>query len=520
MPVCTAWSFLEANMELERKAEELIRRNKLISAGDLVCVGLSGGADSVALLLVLKEILKMGSVGEYRLAAVHINHNLRGQAADDDSRFVRELCANREIPLKIYSCPVAEYAGVRKIGLEEAGREVRHEKFALAVKEFAEKMGADPAKAKIALAHHADDQAETLLFRAARGSSLSGLAGIRPSATLGELLLIRPLLSVTRDEIEAWLRQKGVSWRTDETNADERYARNAIRGTVIPFLREKVNGRAALHLALAAEDMAAADAYLKGEAEKIETLYLRKDLSGGSVSISAQLLKCPEILQNYVLMDALEAAAGYRKNLGREQLTELKDLLAEPAGKMRNLPYGVLAYKDYDRVVLECLRCEKVFNSVTETSYEVSIPGEDSRKSGNFRIGETEIEWEIRETVPGAIPQNRCTKVFDYDKINYNLVMRFRRSGDRIVVNAKGGSRKLKDYMIDCKIPRRLRDQVPLLASGSSVFWVVGHRISEDCKVTDDTRRVLVITAKWPGMDSDCVNSLGSNHETAGEPAE
>nr|WP_027870723.1 tRNA lysidine(34) synthetase TilS [[Eubacterium] cellulosolvens] len=504
-------------MGIEKTAENYIRRHRLIGAGDLVCVGLSGGADSVALLLALKKIRDSRDPEPFGLAAVHINHNLRGEAADDDCRFVRDLCGRMEIPLKTYSCPVAEYADEKKIGLEEAGREVRHEKFFLAAREFAEENGMRASQVKIALAHHADDQAETVLFRAARGTSLAGLAGIRPMVVMDGLTLIRPLLPVTRAEIEAWLLARKQRWRTDATNADESYARNAIRGTVLPCLKEKINHRSALHLAQAAEDMAAADEYLRGQAKEIEGCLVRTDPSDGSVSITDQLLSYPEILQNYILMDALERAAGRRKDLGREQLTELKDLFAETAGKRRDLPYGVCAHREYDRVVLDGMRREKVFKSVTETSYERSIPGEGDRKSGNFRIGDTDIRWEIRDLVPASIPQNRYTKVLDYDKINYNLVMRFRRNGDRIVVNAKGGSRKLKDYLIDRKIPRRFRDRIPLLASGSSVFWVVGHRISEDCKVTGDTRRVLVITAKGPD-DGDSMER--NDRGTDGEPAE
>ena len=222
----------------------MIQQYTMIEAGDTVCVGVSGGADSICLLRILcayygnspegtSEKEASGAVPAVRLAAVHVDHRLRGADSDADAAFVRELCRELQVPLRVFSYPVAEIAKERGIGTEEAGRLVRREAYRACMDELGAR--------KIALAHQANDRAETFLFHAARGTSVAGLAGIRPvqpfSPERPDCLILRPLLGVTRDEIEDWLRAHGYPWRTDATNASDAYARNVIRNRVIPAWR-------------------------------------------------------------------------------------------------------------------------------------------------------------------------------------------------------------------------------------------------------------------------------------------
>lgn len=238
---------------MKKKVLNFIRKYQMIVRGDKVCVGFSGGADSVCLLQMLTEL--KDEIG-FRLEAVHVNHNLRGGESDGDQRFAEEFCRDRGIPLHLYSCPVAETAKQNGWGLEEAGRHVRQEIYG----ECRSRFGIH----KIALAHHQNDLAETLLFHLARGTSLEGMAAVRP--VRGEI--IRPLLCVTREEIEEELRRRGMAWRTDSSNLKDDYTRNCIRHQVIPVLQEKVNRRAVGHMAAAGGDLVEAAEFVRGEAEK------------------------------------------------------------------------------------------------------------------------------------------------------------------------------------------------------------------------------------------------------------
>ena len=225
---------------MKKKILEFIRKYQMIRPGDSVCVGFSGGADSVCLLELLYELREELSI---RLEAVHVNHNLRGRESDGDQDFAEEFCRKRGIPLHLYSFEVKKMAGNLGCGLEEAGRQARRNAYGDCVRRL--------GGARIALAHHQNDLAETLLFHLSRGTSLEGMAALRP--VRGQV--IRPLLCVSRKEIKEELRRRGLSWRTDSSNLTDDYTRNCIRHQVIPVLEERVNRKAAAHIAAAGEEI-------------------------------------------------------------------------------------------------------------------------------------------------------------------------------------------------------------------------------------------------------------------------
>ena len=191
---------------------------QMIRPGDRIVAGISGGADSVCLLFLLRELCREKGAG---LFAVHVNHGLRGAEAGEDEAYVRKLCGELKVPLRVFSFDVRGRAREEHLTLEEAGRLCRYEAF----EEEAERIGGT----RIAVAHHAGDQAETVLFQLFRGSGLKGLAGIRPVRDN----VIRPLLCTGREEIEAWLTERGIEWRTDSTNLTTDYTRNRIRGEIL-----------------------------------------------------------------------------------------------------------------------------------------------------------------------------------------------------------------------------------------------------------------------------------------------
>ena len=473
-----------------------IQQHHMIPPGGTVCVGLSGGADSVCLLLVLLELYG-GPENTVRIRAVHVNHQLRGENADGDEQFVRELCSRHHVPLQVFRYPVAEIARKNGTGTEEAGRLVRHEAYRKCLKE----QGAGV----IALAHHANDRAETFLFHAARGSSLAGLAGIRPVQpfSASDAVIVRPLLGTTRKEIEEWLRARGQNWRTDETNLDESYSRNTLRHSVIPFLEKQINTEAVRHMAEACADLDEADRFLKAEARQRVGRYVQRH--GSETRIHASLQEQPAVLQGYILLDILEETGGMRKDLGREQVRQLRELFRMQTGKKIDLPYGVQAEREYEGIRVFPRNAEQQ-TAEPETAEETTVitgSGTYTRNGWQFHVRILEAPW---KGAPGRfadyadrIPRNKYTKWLDCDKINGTLCIRRRRSADRLVINAQGGRRKLKDLLIDEKVPARERDRIPLLASGSQIFWVVGGRISEDAKVTDQTKRIFEITAEHTG---------------------
>ena len=498
---------------MTEKIRNYIHQHQMITAGDTVCVGLSGGADSVCLLLVLLELYGSSSEApeSVRLMAVHVNHQLRGEAADADETFVRELCAKHQVPLQVYRYPVAEIAAEKGMGTEEAGRLVRQE----AYRDCLQRHGASV----IALAHHANDRAETFLFHAARGTSLAGLAGIRavqPFAVHGgyagedtaesrTAAVIRPLLCVTREEITQWLRKRRQTWRTDETNRDESYSRNAIRHSVIPFLEEHINRQAVKHIAEVSADLEEADHFLEEEAARRAAKYVRQAEDG--FRILASLAEQPDVIQGRILLDVLEKAGGSRKDLGREQVRQLRELFLLDRGKQTDLPYGLRAVREAEGIRVLCGREKPAEKSTAGgAAPEPVFPEGEGTCFWNgwqFRVrvlsgpAAEETAGEIQEKCGSMadIPRKKYTKWLDCDKIYGTLCIRNRQEGDRLVVNAQGGSRKLKDYLIDEKVPREERDGIPLLAAGGQILWVVGYRISEEAKVTEQTRRILEITA-------------------------
>ena len=469
---------------MKKKVLDYIRKYQMIRSGDRVCVGFSGGADSVCLLVLLQEF--SGELG-FELSAVHVNHNLRGAESDEDQAFAEEFCRQRGIPLHLYSFPVAETAAEKGWGLEETGRYVRRQAFEECIHRF----GAD----RIALAHHRNDAAETLLFHLSRGTSLNGMAGIRPVRGA----LIRPLLCADRREVEEELRRRKLSWRTDSTNLQDAYTRNCIRHRVIPVLEQAVNSRAVAHMAAAGEDLLAAEEFIRSESEKREARYCREDAGAGWL-LENGLAKEPPFLIRRVLLSVLGKAAGGTRDIGREHLLSVEALFRGQTGKRISLPHRLLAVREYSGVRIRKESGEKKSRSSRE---EVAVTG-----GGTYELNGFTAECRLCGRKE-KIPEKTYTKWLDYDRISNGLVLRTRRAGDYLVGNRSGGRKKLKDYMINEKIPREDRDRILLLASGQEIFWVVGYRISESCKIRGNTERVLEIQIKGGYTDEN--KSTGSD---------
>jgi len=445
-----------------------IRNYHMIEAGDCIIAGVSGGADSVCLLFVLMELRKKL---DFSLEAVHVEHGIRGAESLGDAGFTERLCKENGIPCRIYTCDVPGRARGERLTLEEAARKCRYEAFFLACE--------GKKEAKIAVAHNQDDQAETILWNLARGTGLRGLCGMRP--VNGRIL--RPLLCVSRREIEAYLKERGQRFRTDSTNLSDAYTRNRIRRQILPAMEEGLNMQARVHIAEAGERLLRAQEYLEKLAE--EKARRISDVWEGEIRISAEGFLAEErVMQEAMLRIWMERLGGGLKDVGAVHLEELLHLAEKQSGKRLTLPGGRTARRTGGYLVLGGAEEHVPEGAEQRQETPLRVPGES--RWGSYRIL-TSLEPYKNQ----IIPEKKYTKWLDYDTIKNTILLRSRRSGDYFI--ADGGHRKLKKYFIDEKVLKECRDQVLLLADGSHILWAVGYRISETCKVTEHTKKILKI---------------------------
>lgn len=430
------------------KVLEFIEEKSLIQKNDQIIVGVSGGADSVYLLRVLcflRDSLNL------TLEAVHVNHQIRNEAGNDQ-QFVEKLCEKLSVPCTVICADVKKIAREQKLTLEEAGRKVRYDIFY----ERQKLLG----NAKIAVAHHKNDQAETFLFRAARGTGLEGAGAMKAA----DFPLIRPLLCMQKHEIQEKLLAMNQEWVEDVTNIDNAYARNHIRNQIIPLL-EEVNEQAVEHIAFLTEDIQEAAKYLRDIVWK-EYQNIVENSNGQKRINCRQFQKRPLWMQKQVIKKALEETAGCRKDIEKRHVMDLLDLVKKETGKQISLPYEMTAEKSYQYIYLR-----------------------KGKKQEKQQMEGILLKEEIQDF--SNILENDCIKIIDYDKIEKSIQLRHRRPGDFFVFGSDGKKKSLNRYFIDEKFPRNLRDKIFLVADGSHIVWIVGYRVSSHYKVSGTTKRYL-----------------------------
>ena len=456
----------------EQKVKVYVERFHMIEPKDTIVLGISGGADSVCLLKILARWKEVWGIS---LRAVHVHHQLRGEEADADERFVRELCENEGIPCRVFHEDVQGMAQREKIGLEEAGRIARYRCFATVCE--------DVGGGKIALAHHQDDLAETMLHHLVRGTGMAGLCSLKPVS--GNR--IRPLLCLEKEEILVYLKAAGQPWRTDSSNLEDDYTRNRIRHHVLEELKTEVNPRAVRHMAQLSEELEETRAVLAQVAAEKRRQYVRKSEKG--MLLAEELKKEPDLIGRQIVHDLLKEISGKQKDFTRIHVEAVQELWNRKVGARRDLPYGMQAIRTYDGIYLE-RKAEKCETRDSEKNAGIQI-NVHSQGTESFQIGELTLTVSRTARDFGEIPEKKYTKWFDYDRIKQTLVIRHRQPGDRICLFDGGGSKKLKDYLIDRKIPAQKRDQLWLLADGSDILWIIGDRISAAYKVTAESQRIL-----------------------------
>lgn len=435
---------------LLQRVREQIREHRMIRPGDTGIAAVSGGADSVCMVYLLHAL--SGELG-FKLIVAHVHHGIRGEEADRDADYVGRLSRELGLECRVYHKDVPQIANASGESLEEAGRRVRYACF--------EELKQETGAAWIALAHHRDDAAETVLFHLIRGTGLRGLRGILPV----QQDRIRPMLGLDREEIEGWLQDREIPYCTDSTNSDVTYARNRIRNIILPEM-QRINPGAKEHILR-----------LAGDAEERYARILKEIQQTGincdtidACTIIPEGIQDPEVLGE-LIRRKIEVLAGSSRDISRKHIDSVAELFGKTTGKRADLPYGLEAVRSYEGVILR---------RAADEPAECGVQGKITCIRRPYISGED-------------IPTEPYRKMLDADRVNGELVLRTPEPEDWITIRADGSRKKLQRYFIDAKVPQEERKNWPVVADDKEVLWIVGLRLSENCKVTEGTKNIYLI---------------------------
>lgn len=457
------------------KIKRTIARYNLLQKGDKVIVGVSGGPDSLTLLHALVALQN-----EYNLSlfVAHLNHMFRGEAAAADAEFVRKLADRLGLMSFIAAIDVPKLAAAG-LSSEEAGRKARYE--------FFERIAQKTAANKIAVGQNLDDQAETVFLRLLRGAGAEGLAGVIP---FREDRVIRPLLEVSRREIEAYCAAAALEPRIDATNLQPIYLRNRIRLQLIPLLEREYNPNIRRLLAQTA-------ALLRDENDYLTCLTRRKlqdyaaMRAGKTVLPAARLTGEHPAMQRRLVRECIRQVCGSLRGFTFQHIGAVLDLAAGAAsGKRIHLPQGLQVEKEYGDLIFAAAQMDTP--DVPRRSWPLQIPGSTVIP---------ELGYSFEATYTRVAAADRWQVHFDSDKLRLPLSVRTRRAGDRINLPAGNGTKKIKDVFIEQKVPRRLRNTVPLVTDAAdTIIWVVGCRLAGGVSAEAGVARPLSLrVTRWSG---------------------
>ncbi len=442
-----------------KTVKHTIQKYAMLEEGTPVVIGLSGGADSIALTHILWQLAQSMQL---RLTAVHVHHGIRGAQADADACFCHRFTENLGIPFVVRHVNVPYEAKQRGMGEEETGRLLRYE----ILQQIAGNDG------KIAVAHHIGDQAETLLMRLCRGTGLDGLTGILPIR--GNI--IRPLLFCSRAQIEAYCKENHLDFRQDSTNFDIHYTRNRLRHQVLPLL-EQVHQGSTSHLAQTAAQLALENDFMQQQAKLA--------LQQAQLPAEETVLSCTALsaLHPALCMRVLRLAIAQvhtLHNISQTHLSAVYGLLEKQSGKTLHLPNHLCVTRSYDTLIFTA----KQQKTEHKFCYPLTVGTTTQIKEAGLSISLI-----LTDKKNAEIAADCCTTVLDYDKITEELTCRTRNAGDFIKLS--GGTKKLKKLWIDEKIPYQLRQQLPLIACGNEIVWIYGRQISTAFLPDAATKRYL-----------------------------
>lgn len=456
------------------KIQRTIDEHHLLKKQSAVLVGISGGADSLALLHVLNELKNQYAI---RLHALHVNYGLRGKESDEDEIHAAEWCKRLGVPF--YSTRESSFSYIieQKENVQLRARQIRFEYF--------EKMASELEAEAVALGHHVDDQAETILMKIVKGTGPGGLAGIPYKRQQGPLAVVRPLLDVSRQEIEMYCAAMGLDFRTDSSNLSKKYFRNQVRLDMIPFLKQYNPNikNALIHLA---NTMRNENLYMEEQARKAldRTVVFSE---GRAVSSRRELLELPIALQRRVVLLILNYLSLDDADWSHLHLASIQEALVGNRPQLQfHLKNGIWFTLQYDRVIFG-LHAEK--REDEPYTLQLNVPGQIHIPQWKGTI--------IASVSEAPLPTGPSTATFDYDglKSPAHLEVRNRRAGDRMLPKGLNGSKKVKDMFIEKKLPSHLREVWPHIVYDKQIIWVPGIHTSEVAKPNHRTTRFLNLEA-------------------------
>ncbi len=459
-------------LSLPDKVRKYIELNQMVSAGDKVLVAVSGGPDSVALLHILNSLKKELKIS---LCAAHLDHMLRGEESRDDARFVKELCERWEIPCTTTEIDVNEYRKRHGLSTELAAREVRY-RF---LTETAEQYQAN----RIALGHHADDQAETVLLNVLRGAGPRGVAGMPP---VRDEIYIRPLLAIRRRQIERYCADHKLLYRVDSSNQKTIYQRNKIRMHLIPLLEKEYNPEIVLGLGRLANLLREEDSYLDEQTENaLAELTISADEQQITIDQSI-FVNLPIVLKRRVIRKVWSKLLSRSKDLAFEHVSAIIYKTNQISPAVIELPGGINCQIAYSKIKFYFRNNQQ---EISDYQYPVKLPGVTKLDELGLVLTARIYQADRFKADPAKLPANEA--VFDLEKTGSTLTVRKRKQGDTFNPIGAGGKVKLKKFLIDQKIPKEKRDFIPLICKNNQIIWVGGLRVGEYWKVTEQTKVLL-----------------------------
>lgn len=455
-----------------------IDKYNIIEKDDNIVLGLSGGPDSMALLYLLIEIRKKIY---FNILIAHVNHGVRGDEALRDEMFVKEVANNLNLPFFATRVDMVGIAKKEGITAEEAGRKLRYGFF----REIIKAQGSG----KIAVAHNKKDQAETLLMRIMRGTGVDGLKGM--DFQTGDI--IRPLLNIDRCEIEKYIEDRKIPTVLDKTNLESIYTRNKIRIELIPYIEKNFNPNIVDTLYRLSENASLDSGFLEEYSiKKYNSIIKKKDDTCIILNYEGFKMQDKAIKRRIIrktILDLIDTLQGIEE-VHISLVVEVFD--REETGKVINLPSGIIARVSYKDLIIEKVKVKSNKEEpISKVIYDLNIGNNILEDYG------LEIDLEIVERKDIDFKKvSRNIKYFDYTKIVGGIFIRTRDFGDRFNPFGMEGTKKLKDYFIDEKIPRDLREKLPLFIDEENIIWVIGYRTSEKYKISKDTTKVLKAEVK------------------------
>jgi tRNA(Ile)-lysidine synthase len=454
---------------MKNKVLRTIKKYSLISPGDSIVAAVSGGPDSVAMLHVIFNLARDWNVG---IHIAHLNHMFRGEEAREEASFVAGLAETYGLNCMVRSFDVPAYIKETGLSPEEAARKIRYS--------FLQKVAKDTGAEAIMTAHHAHDQAETVLLHILRGSGTEGLAAISPK----EGNLIRPLLEVTKEEVLDYCQKHNLEYRIDPSNNQPYYLRNRIRLNLIPVLQE-YNPRIVEALIRTADICRAENQFLDKITRDIILNLSYDENEHKAIANFLELKALHPALQRRVLRGIVDRIT---KTSGSLSFVQTEEVLSLETGQATCLPGGLKAYREYEKLIICPQKHLKINHKIEAQPVLLEVPGINYLPEYGIILRSRICSWPDPDFSP-----SRHKAVFSTNILDTPLLIRNRKNGDRFRPLGLKGQKKLKNFFIDEKIPKRFRDQVPLLVAGEKIIWVIGYRVADEVRVKEGEEKAVQI---------------------------